>query len=208
MLDELWPQPLLVPMALGTRPEVLRAEHWGQEVLQPVPRRLGRSLPRPRGEALGRRAWGLPAPGLMARLSSPAAATTPACARATAAGRRSGSPGRLPLPPQPARARRRLLAKGVLSNRSANAAALQVLSSVRGLAAFADLRGLLDRPCGAAARDSSRLPGAVPRLARALAGRAPDRGGAAHELTSSRLARSALRSETRIRSNGSADSAR
>ena len=156
VLDELWPQPLLVPMALGTRAEVLRAERWGEEVLQPVPRRLGRYGVAHSHEV---RRWGaehggLPAPGLVARLSSPAARYYARLREGD--GRRADEAGlRADFRSLPSLLEHadELLAKGVLAIDPPNAAALQVLSSVRVLAAFADLRGLLDRPCGAAARE-------------------------------------------------------
>jgi glutathione S-transferase len=64
-LDELAPDPPLLPSDPEVRAEVLRAEEWGEEVLQPIARRLlwpaltavprrwpatrrGRGCPRPR----------------------------------------------------------------------------------------------------------------------------------------------------------------
>jgi glutathione S-transferase len=56
VLDEVFPHPPLVPTELGARAEVLRAERWGEEVLQPLPRRLGRyGAARRRAQALGSR---------------------------------------------------------------------------------------------------------------------------------------------------------
>ena len=41
-VDERWPEPPLFPADLEARARVERAERWGEEELQPVPRRLFR----------------------------------------------------------------------------------------------------------------------------------------------------------------------
>jgi glutathione S-transferase len=158
-LDELRPQPPLLPSSLARRAEVLRAERWGEEVLQPVPRRLGRYGIARSAEV---RRWGaarrgLPAPGLVAALSLPVARYYAHLRegdgrRADEAGLRADFrflPGLLDHADG-------LLADGVLTLDPPNAASFQVLSSVRVLSAFADLAGLLDRPCGVAAREMFR----------------------------------------------------
>ncbi len=168
VLDELWPHPPLVPMRLEARAEVLRAERWGEKVLQPVPRRLGRYGAAHSHEV---RRWGaerrrLPAPGLVARLSAPAARYYARLRESD--GRRADAAGLradfrlLPALLDHADA---LLAEGVLTLDPPNAASLQVLSSVRVLGAFSDLDGLLERPCGAAARELfPDYPEPIPRF--------------------------------------------
>src|SRR5947209_10213289 len=42
VLDEEWPDPPLVPADPAERARVLEAERWGEETLQPIPRRLAR----------------------------------------------------------------------------------------------------------------------------------------------------------------------
>jgi glutathione S-transferase len=155
-LDGLWPHPPLVPDDPQMHAAVVRAERWGEAVLQPLPRRLGRYGIAHSAEV---RRWGaaqrgLRAPRAIAALSLPAARYYARLREAD--GRRADEAGlradfRL-LPALLAHADA-LLADGVLALDPPNAASLQILSSVRVLCAFADLAGLLDRPCGIAARE-------------------------------------------------------
>jgi glutathione S-transferase len=155
LLDELWPDPPLVPRDLAERSKVRKAERWGEEVLQPVPRRLARYgiAHSPEVRRWGAEARGLPAPGLVAAVSAPAARYYARLRERD--GRRADEAG--------LRADFRLLPglldhadllfeEGVLALDPPNAASLQVLASIRVLSAFADLRGLFERPCGQAAR--------------------------------------------------------
>jgi glutathione S-transferase len=166
-LDRVRPEPPFFPGDPELRARAEEAERWGDEELQEVPRRLLR--------------WGLvrypdlrrwmadqsrvPAPAVLARLSIPAAryyaravgADEPAVRRALA---------ELPRTLDRVDA---LLAEGVLETDPPNAAALQVLCSVRALSSFADLRDqLAARPSAAAARElfpsyDARVPRFLPR---------------------------------------------
>src|SRR3954469_23968680 len=75
VLDEYRPDPALFPRDLRRRDAVEVAESWGEEVLQPMPRRMYRwGLSRER--ELRRRliaVSGMPAPGVTARLNGPLA---------------------------------------------------------------------------------------------------------------------------------------
>jgi glutathione S-transferase len=168
-LDELWPEPPLFPADPELRARVEEAERWGEQQLQPVPRRLGRYAAWHELEIRrwGARSAGLPAPELVARITGPAAryfartlesdgrrATTEAAARAD-------------LEAVPALLDRadKLLADGTLTLDPPNAATLQVLSSVCLLDSLADLHDVIGgRPCVVAARELfPRYPGPIPR---------------------------------------------
>ncbi len=146
-VDQLWPEPALYPADPSLRARVEEAERWGEQQLQPVPRRLAR-FGAARHPALRR--WAaesvsLPAPGLVARVTTPLVryygrAHEPDGRRADEAGVRTdlaALPGLLDHADA-------LVADGTLSIDPPNAATLQILSTVRLLLEFADLHGLLD----------------------------------------------------------------
>lgn len=155
VLETRWPTPALFPADRAAHNHVVDAERWGEEVLQPIPRRLGRFGT---AASLDVRRWGarragLPAPAMVARITAPAARYY---ARLPELDGHRADPAaiqadleRLPALLDETDA---LLARGTLAIDPPNAASLQVLSSVRVLSAFADLTGLLERPCAAAAR--------------------------------------------------------
>jgi glutathione S-transferase len=163
-LDERWPEPRLFPADPQSRGRVEAAERWGDEQLQPVPRRLFRyGVAR---EAQLRR-WavesqGLPAPGLVAAAMAPGAAYY---ARTLESDGRRGTaedvradlaalPGLLDHADE-------LLADGTLSTDPPNAATLQIFASISALAAFEDLGELVNaHACAAPARE---LMGEYPR---------------------------------------------
>jgi glutathione S-transferase len=128
------------------------AERWGDEELQMAPRRILRwGLTR---DAALRRwisaASGVPAPGLVGELALPAAHYY---ARAVGADEAAVRRALDELPATLARVDA-LIAGGVLTPEAPDAATLQVLCSVRALAAFADLRDrVAEHPCDAAARE-------------------------------------------------------
>jgi glutathione S-transferase len=169
-LDELWPEPPLFPRDPELRARVEDAERWGEQVLQPVPRRLGRW-----GAArqLEVRRWGarsarLPASELVARISAPPARYF---ARTLEADGRRGSTdadGRRDFESVPGLLDRadELLADGTLTLDPPNAATLQILSSVALLHAFADLRPVIrGRPSVVAARELfPQFPGPIPEF--------------------------------------------
>ena len=174
-LDERVPQPPLLPPAGDERrPAVERAATWGEEVLQPLARRLIWA-------ALRRR------PGADALLRRPrqAAAAAPAGAarRAARRPRRAGGPprGRPRRAGRPASTWTRTCGAsrtGWRTARSAasapNAADLQIAASLRLLLTVEDLAAALDAPPRRRARAAL-----VPRLPRPRAGRRAARGLAA-----------------------------
>jgi glutathione S-transferase len=146
VLDQRWPEPPLYPAEPELRARVEEAERWGDEQLQPVPRRLFRygaaRSPRLRQGVI--RAQGLPLPGLTAQAIRPVLAwylrTVEADGRrGTDAGVRAdleALPGLLDHVDE-------LLQEGTLSLDPPNAATLQIMASVNLMARFADLAELV-----------------------------------------------------------------
>lgn len=145
-LDARWPDPPLFPADPELRARVEEAERWGDEELQPIPRRLFRfgvaKVPELRRWAA--RSQGLPAPGLVAAAMQPAVAYYARTVEAD--GRRATEAGvRADLSALPAMLDRAdaLVADGTMTLDPPNAATLQVLVTVRLLDAFEDLRQLV-----------------------------------------------------------------
>lgn len=147
-LDELVPEPPLFPADPDRRAAVEAAERWGDEVLQPVPRRLS---------------WGAmkrDRSGLRSFLDGPVLGIPPALAVATAAPLVHGSARingatddavRADLLALPGLVDQvdDLIANGVIGGETPNAADFQILTSVRLLTCFDDLRPLVEgRPAG------------------------------------------------------------
>jgi glutathione S-transferase len=162
-LDELVPSPPLFPSDPDRRAAVEAAEKWGDEVLQPVPRRLSwGALTRDRS-------------GLRSFVEGPIMGIPPAIAVATAAPLVYGSARVNKATDDAVRADLMtlpvlldqvddLIANGVIGGVEPNAADYQILTSVRLLMCFEDLRPILDgRP---AAEQAMRLvpdyPGHIP----------------------------------------------
>jgi glutathione S-transferase len=168
-LDERWPEPPLFPADPVARTRVERAERWGEEELQPVPRRLFRfaAAHNPglrRGVA---RATGMPAAGLVAALIKPAVAYYARTIEAD--GRRATEAGvRADLAALPAMLDRvdRLLAEETLTLDPPNAATAQILATVRLLDAFEDLHDhVAAHACAAPARKLfADYPARLPRV--------------------------------------------
>ncbi len=155
-LDQLWPEPALFPSDPVLRARVVEAERWGEEQLQPLPRRVARF-----GLATSPdlRRWAVksqprPAPEFAGALISPIARYY---ARGIELdGRRADEAGvRADLSALPDMLDHvdALLADGTLATDPPNAATLQVLSSVRLLVAMVDLRDLIEGPAATAARE-------------------------------------------------------
>jgi glutathione S-transferase len=155
-LDEVWPEPPLFPADPDLRRRVEEAERWGEEQLQPVPRRIGRYGAAIEPEVLrwGARASHLPAPGLVARMAGPLARYYTRTIELD--GRRATEAGvRADLDALPALLEHvdRLTAEGILTTDPPNAATLQVFSSLCLLDALSDLHDLIgERPSVKAAR--------------------------------------------------------
>lgn len=163
-LDELVPEPPLFPREPAARSAVEEAERFGEAELQPLPRRFFRWCT---ASDAGFRVWlsrgaRLPAPELQARVSLPIARWYQRQSHAyDAAVRRD-------LERLPALLDRvdRLIAEGTIGGPQANAADLQIGSSVRALGAFPQLAPLLaDRDAAELAhRLFPRFPQAPPAL--------------------------------------------
>lgn len=145
-LDERWPEPALFPADPQARARVEEAEQWGDEQLQPVPRRLFRyGVARdPQLRQWAVRNQGLPMPGVVAAAMQPAAAFY---ARTLEADGRRGTDEhvRADLDALPGLLDRadELLAEGTVTLDPPNAATLQIFASITALAAFEDLRELV-----------------------------------------------------------------
>lgn len=143
VLEEVRPDPPLFPSDPARRAAVEEAERWGEEVLQPVPRRLLRWALRHRPEL---RVWflrmlGQPAPELMARVMGPVAAfyARREDARSTERIREDWAalPGHLDHVDG-------LLADGVLGGEELNAADFQIGTTLRLMLACEDFRPLIE----------------------------------------------------------------
>jgi glutathione S-transferase len=169
VVDERWPERPLFPTDPEARARVEQAERWGEEELQPVPRRLFRfaAAQNPRLRRGVAQVSGMPAPGIVAAASKPAVAYYARTIEAD--GRRATEAGaRADLAALPAMLDRadRLLADGTLSLDPPNAAALQILATIRLLDAFEDLHDhVRAHACAAPARELfPDYPARVPRV--------------------------------------------
>jgi glutathione S-transferase len=151
-LDQLVPEPRLLPEDATARARVVAAEQWGDEVLQPVPRRLVWTGVCERPDALGSYSEGsrIPLPGFVRRL------VAPRIARVARRRNRGGeAQARKDLAALPAQLDRvdAWIAEGVMGGAEPNAADLQIAPSIRLLATMDDVLPLLEgRPCLALAQ--------------------------------------------------------
>jgi glutathione S-transferase len=164
-LDELVPDPPLFPADPEARRAVEQAERWGDELLQPVPRRLAYgALLRDRSALSSffvRPLMGIP-PKVVAATAGPIVRLG---ARVNGADEETV---RTDLANVPALIDRvdALLAEGVIGGAEPNAADFQIAPSVRLLMLFEDLRGQIEgRPAADfAVRLVSHFPGHVPAV--------------------------------------------
>jgi glutathione S-transferase len=152
-LDAIVPEPPLFPADPERRAAVERAEAWGDEVLQPMPRRLAwAALSRERSGVhsfLAGAHLGMPA-GLAARTSAPVVALSKRLTRATDDAVRA----HLAALPEMLGRVDELIGDGVIGGAARNAADYQIATSVRLLLALDDLREAIDgRPAGRLARE-------------------------------------------------------
>jgi glutathione S-transferase len=156
-LDERWPEPPLFPSDQALRTRVEEAERWGDERLQPIPRRLFRYgvARNPQLRQWVVRAQRSPLPALTAQAIRPAvewyARTVEADGR-----RATEAVVRADLAALPSLLERvdGLLDDGTLTLEPPNAAALQILASVNVLGRFADLAELVaSHACAEPARE-------------------------------------------------------
>jgi glutathione S-transferase len=157
-LDELVPEPALLPEPAEARDRVLEAERWGDEILQAVPRRLidaaflrdPSSMESYAGDAK------LPLPRAVLRPALPL--TARAMAIKNKARDENARADLLELPAQLDRIDA-WIAEGVLGAASVNAADLQIGSTIRLLLSIGDVRPLIE------GRPAARLAGTFPPLA-------------------------------------------
>lgn len=163
-LDELQPDPPLLPADAAARERVLAAEAWGDETFQPVARTILWPALKARPDAIpsyqrGSRLPGLPAPvvKLLAPGITAAEQKLNTTDFATAEQAIRELPAMLDHIDQ-------LLADGVIGGDEPNAADLQIAPTVRLLLTVGDLRPLIEgRPLAAwARRVAPEPPGAVP----------------------------------------------
>jgi glutathione S-transferase len=156
-LDERWPEPPLLPADPALRERVEEAERWGDEQLQPIPRRLFRygvaCNPQLRHWVV--RNQRLPIPALSAQAIRPAVQWYARTLEAD--GRRATDAGvRADLAALPALLDHvdRLLGDGTLALDPPNAAALQIMASVKLMGGLADLAELVSsHQCAEPARE-------------------------------------------------------
>jgi glutathione S-transferase len=157
-LDERWPEPPLFPTDPALRARVEEAERWGEEQLQPIPRRLFRygiaRNPQLRLQVAAAQRSRIPAQ-LTAQAIRPAVEWYVRTIEAD--GRRATRAGvKADLEALPALLDHadRLLADGTLTLDPPNAATLQILSTVNVLGRFADLAELVgSHACAEPARE-------------------------------------------------------
>jgi len=156
-LDERWPEPPLFPADPALRARVEEAEQWGEEQLQPIPRRLFR-YGMARNPELRRRVvrdQRVPLPGLAAQAIRPPLEWYLRTVEAD--GRRATEAGvRSDLAALPALLERvdQLLADGTLTLDPPNAATLQIMATVNVLGRMSDLAELVAaHECAVPARE-------------------------------------------------------
>ena len=165
-LDEVRPDPPLFPAEPERRAQAEEAERWGEQVLQPVPRRLFRYLlltSEPARIWMGTEVMHIPASRVMVVCFMPAIRRLAQISRADEAHVREDI-ARLPELLDHADG---LIEDGTIGSSEPNAADFQILASVAVLRAFVDLgRQLRGRPCEAAARqlypDWPSIPSSLP----------------------------------------------
>jgi glutathione S-transferase len=156
-LDERWPEPALFPVDPVMRARVEEAERWGEEQLQPIPRRLFRygvaRIPQLREAVV--RSQRLPIPAVTTQAIRPALEWYVRTVEAD--GRRATEAGvRADLAALPALLDHvdQLLSDGTLALDPPNAAALQIMASVAVMGRFADLADLVSsHACAEPARE-------------------------------------------------------
>jgi glutathione S-transferase len=167
-LDRRWPEPALFPSDPELRARVEEAERWGEHELQPMPRRIFRwavaNDPEFRQGVLEMQS--MPAVGLLSRVSAPIlryyAKTPELDGRSGDADGVRESIAALPALLDHADA---LIADGTLTTDPPNAAALQILATIRTLGVFSDLHDLLEgRPSLSASRSIGLSPAELPTV--------------------------------------------
>jgi glutathione S-transferase len=142
-LDELVPEPRLLPQDDAARARVLEAEKWGDEVLQPAARRLFWVGVRARPDAVASYSEGsrLPLPAFAQRLAIPAISRIAAWRN-----RADVEQARIDLAALPGWLDQvdAWIAEGVIGGSEPNAADLQISTSVRFASTFGDVRPMME----------------------------------------------------------------
>jgi glutathione S-transferase len=164
-LDERYPEPPLYPADKDARAYVERAEQWGEEVLQPLARRVTWAALRRAPHSMRSYLAGakLPLPEGMAMLGAPLVLRT--AVRINGASDENVRADLMHLDSHLERADD-WIGDGVLGGEQANAADLQIGASIRLMQTLADLAPRLDaRPVGELARRwFPDYPGSTPAL--------------------------------------------
>jgi glutathione S-transferase len=136
-LDEAQPEPRLFPADPEERIAVEEAERWGDQVLQPMPRRMFRwvTIRYPKFRAHLARIWGMPFPRVSGFLTAPVARYYARQAGSTDDRVRST----LAMLPAALDHVDKLIADGVIGGTEPNAADFQIGTSVRVLMTYDDL---------------------------------------------------------------------
>ena len=146
-LDGLVPDPPLFPRDPERRRAVEAAERWGDETLQPLPRRLfrwGCAKHDYMRRWIASDVMGIPAPGLIAWANAPIARTLARIADA----RDDAVRGDIAALPDLIAHADTLIADGTIGGGEPNAADFQIATTVRVLLALEDLRSLVEgHPC-------------------------------------------------------------
>ncbi|HEY8582721.1 MAG TPA: glutathione S-transferase [Capillimicrobium sp.] len=150
-LDRIAPEPALLPADPALRARVEDAERWGDDVLQPIGRRLAWAAFRRRSDLMTGYADGrLPLPDPAVRAAGPLVAAI--AGRVNGASDEAAAADLAALPGHLDRVDT-LIAEGVLDGERANAADLQIGAGVRILLTFGDVEPLVaGRPAEAHAR--------------------------------------------------------
>lgn len=145
LLDEVRPEPALFPADPERRREVEEAEAWGEEVLQPIPRRLLRWSLRHRSESREyfARMLGLPAPQILSAALVPVARFYARREDAASTARIRADWEALPHHLEHVDD---LLARGVIGGAALNAADFQIATTLRVMLAAEDFAPLVTGP--------------------------------------------------------------
>ncbi|CAB4881918.1 unannotated protein [freshwater metagenome] len=163
-LDELVPEPALLPREAAARDRVLAAEAWGDEILQPLVRRILWPTFRDHPEAMASFQTGSRLPAMpvgVLKLIAPGATRIEMRLNGATDATYATDLRALPALLDQVDA---WIAEGVLGGAEANVADLQIAPSLRLLMSFGDLRTLIEpRPAGALAlRLFADFPGDAP----------------------------------------------
>ncbi len=142
-LDELVPEPRLLPLDAAARARVLEAEQWGDEVLQPAARRLFWVGVRARPDAVASYSEGsrLPLPAFAQRLAIPLVSRAAAYRNGADVEQARADLAALPGQLDQVDA---WIAEGVIGGSEPNAADLQIATSVRFASTFGDVRPMME----------------------------------------------------------------